>query len=56
MSRTCEVCGRRPLKAKSRSKSNIATIRRQYLNLQSKIINGKQVKICTKCLKTLAKK
>lgn len=56
MSRTCDICGRGPLKGKSRSHSNVATLRRQYLNLQTKTIDGKKVKICTNCLKTSLKK
>ncbi|MBU1164692.1 50S ribosomal protein L28 [Patescibacteria group bacterium] len=55
MSRNCDVCGRTPLKAKSRSHSNVATIRRQFLNLQTKHIDGKTIKICTKCMKTKIK-
>ncbi len=52
----CEICGRKPKKTLKRSHSNIATIRRQYLNLQTKRIKGKKVKICTKCLKTESRK
>ena len=55
MSRVCEICKRGPKKAVSRSHSNIATIRRQYLNLQKKTIDGKSIKVCTKCLKTQSK-
>ncbi|NQU99605.1 MAG: 50S ribosomal protein L28 [Parcubacteria group bacterium] len=53
MSRTCEICKRGPKKAVSRSHSNIATLRRQYLNLQKRRIDGKIVKICVKCIKSL---
>ncbi len=56
MSRRCDVCGRKPLTANNRSHSMIATKRKQFLNLQSKKIDGKKVKICTNCLKTMAKK
>jgi len=55
MSRTCQVCGRGPRSAQSRSHSNIATKRTMAINLQSKKIAGKSLKICTKCLKTAAK-
>ncbi|RJR32045.1 50S ribosomal protein L28 [Candidatus Parcubacteria bacterium] len=55
MARICDICGRSPLKGKSRSHSNVATLRRQFLNLQTKTINGKKKKICTGCLKTLLK-
>ena len=55
MSKTCDLCGRGSTKDASRSHSNIKTIKRQYLNLQSKKIDGKKVKVCTKCIKTLSK-
>ncbi len=54
--RICDICGRKPLKGNLRSHSKRATIRRQYLNLQTKIIEGMRVKICANCLKTLVKK
>ncbi|MFA6410682.1 MAG: bL28 family ribosomal protein [Candidatus Buchananbacteria bacterium] len=52
---TCTICNRLPLKGNSISHSNIKTIKRQKLNLQTKTIDGKKTKICTKCLKTMAK-
>lgn len=52
----CEICDRKPKKTLKRSHSNVATIRRQYLNLQTRRIKGKKVKICIKCLKTAFKK
>jgi large subunit ribosomal protein L28 len=55
MSRTCEICGRGPKTAASRSHSNIKTLKRKYLNLQTKKINGKKVRICTSCLKNKLK-
>ncbi|MDA2922284.1 50S ribosomal protein L28 [Patescibacteria group bacterium AH-259-L07] len=55
MARKCTICGRGPATAISRSHSNVATKRRQYLNLQTKKISGKRVKLCTRCLKTLKK-
>ncbi|HDQ22996.1 MAG TPA: 50S ribosomal protein L28 [Candidatus Uhrbacteria bacterium] len=56
MSRTCQVCGRGPLTSATRSHSNIKTKKKKYLNLQTKKINGKKIKICAKCLKTKFKK
>jgi len=53
MSRRCSICGRGPQKTTSRSHSNIATKKWQYINLQSKKILGKRIKICTKCMKAL---
>jgi ribosomal protein L28 len=55
MARTCDKCGRGYHKAVSRSHSNIKTLRRQHVNLQSKVVDGKRLKLCTKCIKTLAK-
>ncbi|PIS32534.1 MAG: 50S ribosomal protein L28 [Parcubacteria group bacterium CG08_land_8_20_14_0_20_48_21] len=53
--RTCAVCGRGSLRAKSRSHSNIGTLRRQHINLQTKTIDGKKTKVCTSCLRNLQK-
>ncbi len=55
MSRICEICSRGSLMSSTRSHSNIAAPNRQFLNLQSKKIDGKRVKICTACLKTRSK-
>ncbi|MCK9378878.1 MAG: 50S ribosomal protein L28 [Candidatus Moranbacteria bacterium] len=55
MSRTCEVCGRGTQTGHSRSHSNIASNRKFKINIQSKKIEGKKRKICTKCIKTISK-
>jgi len=55
MSKTCDLCGRGSTKDASRSHSNIKTIKKQYLNLQTKKIDGKKMKVCAKCIKTLSK-
>ena len=55
MSKTCDLCGRGSTKDASRSHSNIKTIKKQYLNLQTKKIDGKRMKVCAKCIKTLSK-
>ena len=55
MSRRCDLCGRGPKKIIRRSHSKRATIGRQYLNLQTKTIDGKKKKVCTKCIKTITK-
>ena len=39
----------------SRSHSNIATKHRQFVNLQSKKVEGVRTRICTACIKTLSK-
>lgn len=55
MSKLCEYCDRGYLKAASRSHSNIKTLKRQHVNLQVKTVGGKKLKLCTRCIKTLAK-
>ena len=52
---SCQLCGRGPLKGNWRSHSNIKTIRRQKLNLQTKKVDGKKLLICANCLKSLNK-
>lgn len=52
MARKCDICGRGATKDASRSHSNIKTLKRQHINLQSKKVEGGSVKVCTKCLKT----
>ena len=56
MSRSCEICGRGTMTSASRSHSNIKTKIKKYINIQTKKIDGKKTKICTKCLKTKMKK
>lgn len=56
MAQVCEVCGRGTVVANNVSHSNVKTKRTQKINLQSKKIDGKKLKICTSCLKTLNKK
>jgi ribosomal protein L28 len=55
MSRVCEVCERGAGKGNKRSHSNIATLRRFGINLQTKKIDGERLKVCTRCIKTLSK-
>jgi ribosomal protein L28 len=55
MAKKCDVCGRGSTRGATRSHSNIKTIRRQNINLQVKTINGKKKKICTSCIRTMAK-
>jgi len=56
MAKTCDICGRKSsTKDASRSHSNIKTLKRQYLNLQSKKIDGKAMLVCTRCIKTQLK-
>lgn len=55
INRTCQMCERGSLKGHRVSHSNIKTIHRQEINLQTKTVNGKKIKICTKCIRTLKK-
>ncbi|MBI5621290.1 50S ribosomal protein L28 [Candidatus Falkowbacteria bacterium] len=56
MSRRCDICGRGSKKVIRRSHSKRATISRQFLNLQNRMIDGQRCKVCTGCLKTAVKK
>ncbi|MFA5753810.1 MAG: bL28 family ribosomal protein [Patescibacteria group bacterium] len=55
MAKKCDLCGRSATKGASRSHSKIKTLKRQGINLQSKLIGGIKVKVCTSCLRTMAK-
>ena len=55
MAKKCDICGRSAMKGAQRSHSNIKTLKRQHINLQSKKVKGKKITICTKCIKTIAK-
>ncbi|MBI3120144.1 MAG: 50S ribosomal protein L28 [Candidatus Kerfeldbacteria bacterium] len=52
MATTCEQCGRGPMSAQSRSHSNIATKRKQHINLQRLRANGRRISVCTRCMKS----
>ncbi len=54
MAKVCELCDRGYLKGNSRSHSNIATIKRQRVNLQNATIAGKRVRACTRCIRSAA--
>ncbi len=55
MSKRCEICKKGSTKGATRSHSNVKTLKRQNRNLQTKNIGGNKVRICTRCLRTLAK-
>lgn len=55
MARICQICGRGALSSVSRSHSHIATKRRQHLNLQKAIYQGKKVRACARCIKSQSK-
>jgi len=56
MSRIDELTGKRANFGNSRSHSNIATKRRQNVNLQTVRINGKRLRISARTLKTIKRK
>ncbi|PKM88157.1 50S ribosomal protein L28 [Candidatus Falkowbacteria bacterium HGW-Falkowbacteria-2] len=55
MSKQCDLCKRTATKGASRSHSKIQTLKRQNINLQAKTIDGLKLKICTSCMRTMAK-
>lgn len=55
MGKRCDFCDRGSTKGASRSHSKIKTLKRQRPNLQSIKIKGGKKKICTACLRTVAK-
>lgn len=56
MSKFCDACGRGALTINLRSKSENAVRSRQKVNLQTAKIDGCRASICTRCMKTAAKK
>jgi ribosomal protein L28 len=55
MAKKCDLCGRSSTKGASRSHSKIKTLKRQNINLQSKVIEGVKAKVCTSCMRTMEK-
>jgi large subunit ribosomal protein L28 len=55
MSRICQLSGKSAKYGNSRSHSNIATRRRQGVNLQTVKINGQRIRVSTRILRTLKK-
>ena len=55
MGKHCEICGKAPVKAATRTFSNIKVVHTQEPNLQSvkAVVNGvvKKITVCTSCLK-----
>jgi len=56
MARTCTICGRGAMNSFTRSHSNIATHKKQHINLQTALKDGLRVKACTACIRTETKK
>ncbi|MEI6528875.1 MAG: bL28 family ribosomal protein [Candidatus Falkowbacteria bacterium] len=55
MAKKCDLCGRSATKGASRSHSKIKTLKRQNINLQSKMIEGLKARLCTSCIRTMEK-
>ncbi len=55
MSRQCEICGKKPIKAAKLTFSHKQNVHRQAPNLQSVKVNfggtAKTIKVCTSCIK-----
>jgi len=55
MSKVCHICKRGARSGHSVSHSNVKTLRKFSINLQTKKINGVKKKVCTRCVKTMSK-
>jgi len=55
MSKVCSVCGRGAGTGHQVSHSQVKTLRKFGINLQTKKIDGQKEKVCTKCIKTMSK-
>lgn len=55
MAKKCDLCDRAATKGASRSHSKIKTLKRQNINLQSRVIGGVKLKVCSSCLRTINK-
>lgn len=55
MSMSCTLCTKKAQRANYVSHSNIKAVRRQKPNLQRMSIDGKSVRICSSCRRSLVK-
>jgi len=55
MSRTCEICGKGPVRANHVSHSQVKVPRQQKPNLQQMTVDGAKVKACSTCRRTVFK-
>jgi len=51
----CDICGKKSVRANHVSHSKVKVPRRQKPNLQKIKIDGKAMKICSTCRRTIAK-
>lgn len=52
---SCAICAKKALRANYVSHSNVKAVRRQKPNLQKMTVNGKSVRICSSCRRTMSK-
>lgn len=55
MSRRCDVCGKTPITTATRSHSLQKTKKKSFPNVHSITVNGKKMKACTRCRRTIIK-
>jgi len=55
MSKVCHICGRGASTGHKVSHSNVKTLRKFSINLQSKKVGGSKKKVCARCVKTMSK-
>ena len=55
MSKVCAICGRGAQTGNQVSHSNVKTLRKFSINLQTKKVNGVKKNVCTRCVKTMSK-
>ena len=55
MSRVCDICGKGQMDGCTVSHANNKANKKYKVNLQTTTIDGKEVKACTKCIKTARK-
>jgi large subunit ribosomal protein L28 len=55
MSKVCHICGRGAQVGNKVSHSNVKSLRKFSINLQTKKVNGTKKKVCARCVKTMSK-
>ena len=55
MPRACAICGKHAAYGSNVSHSKVHTHRRFDVNLQSALVNGEKLLVCTRCRRTLTK-
>ena len=55
MSRRCDLCGKTPIVTATRSHSLQKTKKKSFPNVQPITIDGKKMKICNRCRRTIVK-